>query len=606
MKSLRGSILAAAILMASALRADVTIRYQTDFKPVGSPRAGAADPIGKVLGKDLSFSIRMKGNKGRVNSDGSTMIVDFVKLELTLLDSEHRQYAIIPTSEYAGKVAGVIAGMGGPGLDVFGAMKTKVESTSMGRSEVIQGVLAEERQITFTMQTPEPGAASPSDLSMKIVMQIWTAKPGEALRLPAIRELAGFNLWQKLFLNPVEMLGPLAPKSSDTGNAMEKLFAEIGKNQSVLLRMHMEMFMPSMGALAAQTAGQPAATPFMQMTQEVAEISTAPVDDTEFLVPADYTAAPFEQVLAATFSAKTTAAQSEAVSASGPASNPPLTGGVQAYVPLLTPVHHVEPDLTRAQGVQGMVELLVTVDPQGHVAAAEALTGPDVLRKPAIEAVMQWTFRPVMRDGHAVMAYTSANVDFVDWTKGPGGSIPPVDETMAAMERLSSIEKAMPRSPQQVLADLEQDSGGGDAMRRYYALDQMAQAALKAGDEAKAAAYANELLHGKQQDATNWNYGNAIHDGHMVLGLIAVRHGDIPAARQQLLEAGKTPGSPQLDSFGPSMALAKELLEKGERDAVLEYFSECRSFWKMGTASLDAWSETVKKGGTPGFGGNLR
>jgi hypothetical protein len=605
MQSLRGSIFAAAILMTSALRADVTIRYQTDFKPVGSPHARASDPTGKALGKDLSFSIRMKGNKGRVNSDGSTMIVDFVKLELTLLDAAHRQYAVIPTSEYAGKMASAIAGMGGPGLNLFGAMKAKVESTSMGPAEVIQGVQAEERQITFTMQAPEPGAVSPSDMSMKLVMQIWTAKPGEALRHPAIRELAGFNLWQKLFLDPLEMLGPLAPKSSEAGNAMETLFAEIGKNQSVLLRMHMEMFMPSRGALAGQTAGQPAA-PFMQMTQEVAEISTAPVDDTEFLVPADYTAAPFEEVLTATFSGKTTAARSEAVSAPGSSPSGPLPGGVQAYVPLLSPVHQVEPDKSRVQGVQGMVELLVTVDPQGHVTAAEALTGPEALRKPAIDNVMQWAFRPVMRNGHAITAYTSANVDFIDWTKGAGGNMPPVDETMAAMERLSGIEKAMPRSPQQVLADLEQDSGGDDAMRRYYALDQMAQAALKAGDEAKAAAYASELLHGRQTDATDWNYGNAIHDGHMVLGLIAVRHGDIPGARQQLVEAGKTPGSPQLDSFGPSMMLAKELLEKGERDGVLEYLSECRSFWKMGTASLDAWSETVKKGGTPGFGGSLR
>jgi hypothetical protein len=137
-------------------------------------------------------------------------------------------------------------------------------------------------------------------------------------------------------------------------------------------------------------------------------------------------------------------------------------------------------------------------------------------------------------------------------------------------------------------------------------LDEMAQAALRAGDEAKAVAYANELLRPGQPDAADWNYGNAIHDGHMVLGLVAVRHGDIPAARQHLLDAGKTPGSPVLGSFGPNMALAKELLEKGERDTVLEYFSECRRFWKMGQASLDAWSKVVRDGGAPVFGGNLR
>lgn len=623
MKSLRGAVLLATIFAASALRADVTIRYQTDFKPVVSPPPGAADQAAKAAEADLSFSLRMKGSKGLITSDGLTTIVDFVKQELTLLDTAHRQYAIIPASEYSGKVAGAMAGMGaGAGLGAFGAMKTKVESRTTGRSEAIQGVQAEEREIAFTMEMPVPGDALPSGLGIKIVMQIWTAKPGEALRLPAIRELTGFNLWQKLFMDPAKMLGPLAPKASDTGNAMETLFAEIGKNQSVILRMHMEMFMPSMGALAAQMAGltgqpsqsgQPAAAPFMQMTQEVAEISTAPVEDAEFLVPADYSAAPFDQVMAAAMNVNTPAAKTEAATAlnqaPNPAPKPPRPGSVEAYVPTLSPVRQPEPvypDAARAQGVRGMVELLVTVDPQGNVAQAEALTGPEVLRKPAIDAVNQWTFRPVIRDGHPVSAYTNATVDFIDWKKGADANVPALDETMASMERLSSLRAAMPRSPQQVLADLEQDSGGGDPMRRFYALDEMATAALGAGAEEKAVAYANELLQAAQKNAKDWNYGNAIHDGHMVLGLAAVRHGDIPAARQHLLDAGKTPGSPQLDSFGPKMALAKELLEKGERDAVLEYFSLCRNFWKMGVARLDAWSEVVRNGGTPVFGMSLR
>ena len=41
------------------------------------------------------------------------------------------------------------------------------------------------------------------------------------------------------------------------------------------------------------------------------------------------------------------------------------------------------------------------------------------------------------------------------------------------------------------------------------------------------------------------------------------------------------PGSPQLNSFGPIMSLAEELLEQGEPDTVLEFFAECRKFWKL-------------------------
>jgi hypothetical protein len=70
-----------------------------------------------------------------------------------------------------------------------------------------------------------------------------------------------------------------------------------------------------------------------------------------------------------------------------------------------------------------------------------------------------------------------------------------------------------------------------------------------------------------------------------------------------LLKAGATPGSPQLNSFGPNMALAKELLDKGEREAVLEYFTLCSKFWDRD--ELKEWMALVKDGVTPKFGANL-
>jgi hypothetical protein len=53
------------------------------------------------------------------------------------------------------------------------------------------------------------------------------------------------------------------------------------------------------------------------------------------------------------------------------------------------------------------------------------------------------------------------------------------------------------------------------------------------------------------------------------------------------------------------MTLAKELLKKGERTAVLEYFGLCSDFWKMGNQKLREWSALVKDGITPDFGANL-
>jgi len=76
-------------------------------------------------------------------------------------------------------------------------------------------------------------------------------------------------------------------------------------------------------------------------------------------------------------------------------------------------------------------------------------------------------------------------------------------------------------------------------------------------------------------------------------------------AKKYLLKAGKMPGSPQLDSYGPNMTLAKELLEKGEREVVIEYFQMCASFWDDDIDRLKNWMSIVQEGGIPDFGANL-
>jgi hypothetical protein len=55
----------------------------------------------------------------------------------------------------------------------------------------------------------------------------------------------------------------------------------------------------------------------------------------------------------------------------------------------------------------------------------------------------------------------------------------------------------------------------------------------------------------------------------LVLGRIAVREGYIEAAKNYSIADGKNRGSPVMNSFGPNLTLAKDLLEKGERDTVL-------------------------------------
>jgi hypothetical protein len=156
------------------------------------------------------------------------------------------------------------------------------------------------------------------------------------------------------------------------------------------------------------------------------------------------------------------------------------------------------------------------------------------------------------------------------------------------------------------LTELEraQAADAGES-ERFYRLDDLAMQAFAAGDLKKASQYANELLKTAPKFQQDWNYGNAIHKGNIVLGQIALREGRMDEAKEFLLKAGKTPGSPQLDSFGPNMSLAKELVEKGEKEVVLQYFELCRKFWSMGAQQLDAWAKDVKAGNVPEFGANL-
>jgi tetratricopeptide (TPR) repeat protein len=144
-----------------------------------------------------------------------------------------------------------------------------------------------------------------------------------------------------------------------------------------------------------------------------------------------------------------------------------------------------------------------------------------------------------------------------------------------------------------------------NAENRFNSLISLAQAELDANDLGRAEGYAHELLDSSSNYKEQWNYGNAIHKGNLILGRIRLREGRIADAKDYLLASGRTPGSPQLDSFGPNMTLAKELLTKGERDVVFEYFDLCSKFWLVGQDELNAWRAAMKQGKIPEFGANL-
>ena len=140
---------------------------------------------------------------------------------------------------------------------------------------------------------------------------------------------------------------------------------------------------------------------------------------------------------------------------------------------------------------------------------------------------------------------------------------------------------------------------------RFYALGPAAKTAFNVGNKDQAKYLAEELLNMTGYYLDDWNYGNAVQDVHVVLGRLSLAEGRTESAKAHLFEAGKSPGSPQLKTFGPDMSLARDLLLKGEREVVLTYFKLCAKFWMKKFSKLPEWTKEVQNGRIPDFGGNL-
>ena len=147
-------------------------------------------------------------------------------------------------------------------------------------------------------------------------------------------------------------------------------------------------------------------------------------------------------------------------------------------------------------------------------------------------------------------------------------------------------------------------------LERFMRIDRLASEAYSKGQWTGAETLAREGLALAEHYSSNWNYGNVIHNCHQILGLLRLREGKREEAIQMLLTAGRTPGSPQLDSFGPRIVLARELLKVGERESVLQYIELVALFWTKKSAqfpevglenkrSIMQWKTDVEAGKLP-------
>jgi hypothetical protein len=289
------------------LHADVTLRYKTEIKMNPTLPAQMTAVMGgadSIIPKDRV--LQLKDGKGFSTAPGYNSITDFTTQEITLLDGITSRYAKLKASQLSGVLAGAAPKMPAEATAAMASLKTEVSPARVtGRTAVIQGVETEEREIVISIAGPAV-PNMPSGPMVKVVMQLWTAKPGEVLRVPAIRELTGYSLWSWATMNPTAGMEGMMKQMPGFAEALEPLMNDMQKG-TTLMRMHADMFMPAMAVMLKQIPGGSGfdpETPLMQMNQEAVELSTAPVAPSVFQIPESFHEADASDLIQGVFARK--------------------------------------------------------------------------------------------------------------------------------------------------------------------------------------------------------------------------------------------------------------------------------------------------------------
>jgi hypothetical protein len=289
-----------------ALHADVTLQYRTtvELNPNLPPQITQQAMKSMNVGLPKEQTMQLRNGKICYATANLISIADFNKREIILLDAAGKRYATIPADRYADEMAGAMPEMGAQAKAAMASMKGHSESRATGRTETIEGIEGEEHEISVSLDSPAM-ANAPAGPMMRMVMHLWTAKASEAERVPAIGELTRYNLLSFAGMDPVSVMAKAfgqMPGFTENFGAMMKEIKSAGS--PVVLRIQIEVFMPmlavlmkSMPAGNSPAGGLDADAPMAHVTFEVASISTDPIADSVYQIPAGYQPAPVADIL---------------------------------------------------------------------------------------------------------------------------------------------------------------------------------------------------------------------------------------------------------------------------------------------------------------------
>lgn len=88
-----------------------------------------------------------------------------------------------------------------------------------------------------------------------------------------------------------------------------------------------------------------------------------------------------------------------------------ISQGVSAGL-LLAPIHPVYPRIAVISRVEGTVVVTAIIDKRGHITGLQILSGPDMLKAAAADAVREAHYRPYLLNGEPTEVVTTISVNF--------------------------------------------------------------------------------------------------------------------------------------------------------------------------------------------------
>lgn len=396
----------AALLAAPVAWADLTLRYRFSVEPgAGLPPETAAGLQGLANAAPLEVSVLVRGDLARTEALGRVTLLDLHQRQAIALDAPTRRLAVAGFDEYRAALPSSAALASAQATSLYAHAEFRVEKLDGALQGEVAGIRAERQAAVIIATTPQPQGPP---LEIRIEMRLWRPLEAEMARLPQLQEYARWAERDKGVGNPLESVERTFAAAPGLGAQMARALALLSAaNSRPALRVEAVLSVPVPASAFDQLRRQGAAVPeglnfrqtLLETRCELVQMTAGPLANALFNAPSGYRAVPIRELLSAQ-----------------PAAPSPAPNTIPAGLTMPSVIFKRDPEYTEAAqkaGIRGAVVLNVVVGPDGvprdpHI--SRSLT-PELDQR-AIDAVLEWRFRPGEKDGKPVSVRVNVQVNF--------------------------------------------------------------------------------------------------------------------------------------------------------------------------------------------------